>query len=502
MMTCQIVKPLHVQLSVRHPAPGTSWRFRDTQFRVVLIACARREWRPLWAHRFSCAQLFFLIVGARDISHFGRKLKFPPNSQNWIFLSSIVFVWRKIAPFTMETIGEDVVPTVATARRRKTKDLPQSLSYLTEDNFRFKIHGRLEADNKDPDGEVMVAHTVDLEEGEGEGEGDDSPFELNVLTIDQMRKLCRNVGVSYVNKCNKFQCRKALWVLAKYQENRNNDGREMATAPEKMTNNIIRLTNIIFSNEFYDAFIKLNDIKTRTDHERHALPHHFWNDVAEAMNSAADDDSTAIDVVLPTEDLHYEEVELLNLLDYDIMTDVAIKKKIMSLFKVRKIIQENMTLSGEHDSDVYNFVEVAMKKAGTGGFTLLGCYYFFKICDLHPEVDVAYSVTLDDVIRGNTDDNFGTEANSKKELRNDKKRAYAALTDMGNVAKSIASEMKETNRLALESTLALKDKNRLSEEKNKLAKQSQLIAIAQALGRQEILEDLLLQSYSGGPSAS
>jgi hypothetical protein len=125
----------------------------------------------------------------------------------------------------METIAEeDIVPTVATARRRKTKDLPQFLSYLTEDNFRFKIHGRLEADNKDPDGEVTVAHTVDLEEGKG----DNSTFELNVLTIDQMRNLCWNVGVSYVNKCHKFQCRKALWVLGKYQENRNNDGCEMA----------------------------------------------------------------------------------------------------------------------------------------------------------------------------------------------------------------------------------------------------------------------------------
>ena len=89
------------------------------------------------------------------------------------------------------------------------------------------------------------------------------------------------------------------------------------------------------------------------------------------------------------------------------------------------------------------------------------------------------------------------EPNSKKELRNDKNRAYAALTDMGDVANSIASEMKETNRLALESAQAFKDKNRHNEEKNKLAKQSQLIAIAQALGQQEILEDLLLQSYSG-----
>ena len=158
-----------------------------------------------------------------------------------------------------------------------------------------------------------------------------------------------------------------------------------------------------------------------------------------------------------------------------------------------------MTLSGEHDSDVYNFVDIAIKKAGTGGFTVLGCYYFFKICDLHPEVDVTYSVTLDDAIKGNTEDEFWTEA--KKDLRNDKKRAYAALTDIGDVAKSIATEMKATNLLALEATQAMKDKNRLSEEKNRLAKQSQLIAIAQALGRQEILEDLLLQSHSG-PSAS
>jgi hypothetical protein len=271
-------------------------------FRVALIACARRVWRPLWAQGFSCAQHFILIVGARDISHFGRKLKFPPNFIRIGFpLLHSFRVRRNIAPCTMETIVEDNVPTVATARKRKAKDLPQSLSYLTEDNFRFKIHGRLEADNKDPDGEVMVAHTVDLEEGEG----NDSLFELNVLTIDQMRKLCRNVGVSYVNKCNKFQCRKALWVLARYQENRNNDGHVIATASDKMSNNIIRLTNIIFSNEFYDAFIKLNDIKTRTDHERHDLPHHFWNDVTEAMNSAADDDSTAVDIVLPPEDMHW-----------------------------------------------------------------------------------------------------------------------------------------------------------------------------------------------------
>lgn len=95
------------------------------------------------------------------------------------------------------------------------------------------------------------------------------------------------------------------------------------------------------------------------------------------MNSTADDDGTAVLIVLPVDDLHYGEVEPLDLQEYDIMTVEAVKKKIMTLIKVRKIIQDNMTLSGEHDSDVYNFVDVALKKVGTAGLTLLGCYYFF-----------------------------------------------------------------------------------------------------------------------------
>ena len=39
-----------------------------------------------------------------------------------------------------------------------------------------------------------------------------------------------------------------------------------------------------------------------------------------------------------------------------------------------------MTTSGEHDSDPYNFVEIAMKKilGGKGGLTLLGIYYFLN----------------------------------------------------------------------------------------------------------------------------
>jgi hypothetical protein len=116
--------------------------------------------------------------------------------------------------------------------------------------------------------------------------------------------------------------------------------------------------------------MQLSDIKTRADHEWHAMPKNFYHDVTEAMNGAHDNDSTAVLVVLPVEDGHYEEIAKLDLLKFDIMTLDAIKKKVMLLLKIRKVIQENMTLSGEHDSNAYNFVKVAMRKVGKSGLML------------------------------------------------------------------------------------------------------------------------------------
>jgi hypothetical protein len=91
------------------------------------------------------------------------------------------------------------------------------------------------------------------------------------------------------------------------------------------------------------------------------------------MNGSEDDDDVALGIIIPSEDSYFEEVNSLELWDFDVMTADAIKKKVVLLMKVRKVMQQNMTVSGEHDSDPYNFVEVAMKKVGKSGLTLLGC---------------------------------------------------------------------------------------------------------------------------------
>ena len=106
---------------------------------------------------------------------------------------------------------DDPTPT----KKRKVKDLPSSLSYITAENFRDKLNGRFETDSKES-GEVMVAFEVKLEGGE--------KFDLTTLNLDQLRKFCRTCGVNYVNQCTKFQCRKRLWILAKYQKQREQEG--------------------------------------------------------------------------------------------------------------------------------------------------------------------------------------------------------------------------------------------------------------------------------------
>ena len=127
------------------------------------------------------------------------------------------------------TATSEVLPT----KKRKTKELPDGLCLLIEDNFRTVMKFRLETDPHEK-GEVMVAYLVSLNDFD-----DNDTIELDKLTLDQLRRLCKNVGVQYVNKCSKFQCRKALWVLANHQEQREKDGVPMLTVSDRTSNNII-----------------------------------------------------------------------------------------------------------------------------------------------------------------------------------------------------------------------------------------------------------------------
>ena len=80
-----------------------------------------------------------------------------------------------------------------------------------------------------------------------------------------------------------------------------------------------------------------------------------------------------------------EEVDLAQ---FEQMEMNAFQKKCLDLFKVRSVMKENMTKSGTHDSDPYNFVKVAMR--GFTGLTPISVFYFYKWCDEHPDIDLVF----------------------------------------------------------------------------------------------------------------
>ena len=58
-----------------------------------------------------------------------------------------------------------------------------------------------------------------------------------------------------------------------------------------------------------------------------------------------------------------------------------------------------MTKSGTHDSDPYNFVEVAM--IGFIGLTPISVFYFYKQCE-HPDIDLVFQPGMNDALKGNS----------------------------------------------------------------------------------------------------
>ena len=163
------------------------------------------------AHVFFRA-VFFILIYRRVVRLLAQE-KFPPNldfpTPSWLPCPYLVVVC-KLYPVN-NGYGDCKQPHGNAGQKRKTKDLPECLLYLNDRNVRTKVQARLETDSKEIVGEVMVAYAMLLED-----ESAESAFDLNSLTLDQIRKLCKNVGVQYVNKCTKFQCRKALWILSGY----------------------------------------------------------------------------------------------------------------------------------------------------------------------------------------------------------------------------------------------------------------------------------------------
>jgi hypothetical protein len=115
-------------------------------------------------------------------------------------------------------------------------------------------------------------------------------------------------------------------------------------------------------------------------------------------------------LIFPPDDLYLADLVCdtdINLLCVDQFETEAFRKKIMDLFKIRRKMKQNMTESGTHDSDPWNFVECAM--SGISGFTKMSVYYFYQRCEENIDIDGYFQPFLDVSIRGDTVSLFDDE---------------------------------------------------------------------------------------------
>jgi hypothetical protein len=72
------------------------------------------------------------------------------------------------------------------------------------------------------------------------------------------------------------------------------------------------------------------------------------------------------------------EAESVNLVDADNLTVDMMMKKVMTLLKIRRVMQENMQVSGTHSHSPLNFMDVSMNKTKSDRMlNRVGVYYFY-----------------------------------------------------------------------------------------------------------------------------
>jgi hypothetical protein len=358
-------------------------------------------------------------------------------------------------------------------------------------------------------------------------------FDLKSLTVEQSRKLCANLGIGNCGSQNKFNCRKAIARYFRYQDSLNINGMKPTSHASRLTSNICRAVNVVFGAEFIEDFKTVNDRKTRRDHETQSTYKAFWIRATLAYNScvacdtvsfqtrtpiaqqdAANDfltppsvgisvegissntsnegnsvrftdtasttDDNALQtsadgfssLICPPDDVYLYDLTLdteINLLCVNQFDTDAFRKKILDLFKIRRKMKENMTVSGTHDSDPWNFVECAM--SGTSGFTKIGVYYFYQRCEANSDIDSYFQPFLDPSMRGDTVslldddegmDDFVTTSSSLNSSRSNKKRVkreHELETDAmlqsvfqqgGTILKHLADAAEERKAAALD----------------------------------------------------
>lgn len=396
--------------------------------------------------------------------------------------------------------ASDLDPAPKRIRKERTvKPLPPSLESISSNDF-SKIHCAVEVYTKGSETlEAVLAQHVDTEVIEA-GESINVRVDLvKDLNLCQLRRFCRQIGMKQTAACNKDACRRAIAMLINFEQSLSNAGLNPHKKEVYARNTLLRLVNVVFSPCFLDRFLKLNDNKNRWDHETGQMVKNFWKDTADAHNDNEDQESDLLLLVNNKNDedlnqlLQYEETTV-DLDEFDCVTAATIQKKVMTLIKMRRLIKENMGVSGTHNSRVLDFVDVAINKTKGGRmFNRLGVYYFYIRAEENGNaIDSAFQPFLDGSLKGSTAPEMinsdsessltGDDSNTTKKSPKSKsnKKSDQDAQEVNNAIVAMGGIREDTTKIAN----AIERANKIEEMKIK-------IDIARQLGDNDMLQEIL-----------
>ena len=156
----------------------------------------------------------------------------------------------------------------------------------------------------------------------------DDDVVLDHLTTDQVCLFARNIGVTNLGSKNKFVCRMAMALHFEFQHQLSSLGLSPTARANQTIANVCRAFNVIFSDQFIEELKKVNDKKSRADHESGNTHKHFWIQAAMAYNNRQDGDVVEEGSTEPTAVAILEENELTM---EDEFTTLIVSYKIQSL---------------------------------------------------------------------------------------------------------------------------------------------------------------------------
>jgi hypothetical protein len=95
----------------------------------------------------------------------------------------------------------------------------------------------------------------------------------------------------------------------------------------------------------------------------------------------------------------------------------------MDLFKVRRKMKTNMTVSGIHDSDPWHFVENAM--LGLSGLNKILAYYFYQRCEANHDIDSNFQPFMDLAMKRDSVSKWGADNDDSQAASGSQKRDRA-----------------------------------------------------------------------------